>query len=108
LAVDGEEIAGISLCKPKMAEDPEMGYVSSLAVLRRWRRQGIALALLQHTFGEFFRRGTRKVSLDVDAGSLTGALRLYEKAGMHVMRQSTNYEKELRPGEELSTQSLAV
>ena len=107
LAVDGEDLAGISLCKPKMAEDPEMGYISSLAVRRRWRRQGIALALLHHTFGEFFRRGTRKVSLDVDADSLTGALRLYEKAGMHVMRQSTNYEKELRPGEELSTQSLA-
>ena len=106
LAVDGNEIAGISLCAPKLAEDPEMGYVMSLGVRRLWRRQGIALGLLHHSFGEFYRRGTRKVSLDVDASSLTGATRLYEKAGMHVQRQSMSYEKVLRDGKDLSTQAV--
>ncbi len=106
LALDGDEIAGMSLCLPKMAEDPEMSYVETLGVRRPWRRRRVALALLHHSFGELYRRGKRKVSLDVDAQSLTGATRLYEKAGMHVQRQIAAYEKELRPGEELSTQSV--
>jgi hypothetical protein len=42
----------------------------------------------------------------VDAENLTGALRLYEKAGMHVHRQFDLYEKELRPGKEISVESL--
>ena len=44
--------------------------------------------------------------LNADAQDLTGAIRLYEKAGMHVQRQYVTYEKELCPGEELSTQSV--
>ncbi|MCK4450237.1 MAG: GNAT family N-acetyltransferase [Anaerolineae bacterium] len=102
--MDGEEITGMSLCCPKTAEDPGMGWVDSLGVRRPWRRRGLALALLHHSFGEFYRRGKRKVSLEVDAQSLTGATRLYEKAGMHVDRQYVMYEKELRPGRDLSTQ----
>lgn len=107
LAMDGDEVVGVSLCQPKMAEDPEMGYVMSLGVQRAWRRKGLALALLHHTFGEFYRRDKYKVALDVDAHSLTGATRLYERAGMHMVRQSAVYEKELRPGIDLSTQSLS-
>jgi GNAT superfamily N-acetyltransferase len=106
LAMAGAEITGVSLCLPKMAEDPEMGYIMSVGVRRAYRRQGIALALLHHTFGEFHRRGTKRVSLDVDASSLTGATRLYEKAGMHLQRQMLEYEKVLREGKDLSTQTL--
>jgi mycothiol synthase len=43
----------------------------------------------------------------VDATSLTGATRLYEKAGMWVYRQWDTYEKELRPGRDLMTQHVA-
>jgi len=107
LAMDGDEITGASLCSPKTNEDPDMGYVHALGVRRPWRRRGIALALLHHSFGEFFNRFKSKVSLHVDAKSLTGATRLYEKAGMHVDRLSHHYEKELRPGKDLSTQSVA-
>ena len=106
LALDGDEIVGMSLCLPKMAEDPGMSYIEMLGVRRPWRRRGMALALLRHSFGEFYRRGKRKVSLDVDAQSLTGATHLYEKAGMHVQRQDLTYEKELRPGKDLGTQSV--
>lgn len=67
---------------------------------------GLGLALLLHAFGEFFRRGYRKVSLGVDAQNITGALRLYEKAGMHVIRQMDMYEKEIRPGRELRVQEI--
>ncbi|MBN1259371.1 MAG: GNAT family N-acetyltransferase [Anaerolineae bacterium] len=100
------QLAGLCLSTSKMAEDPDMAYVMSLAVMPDFRRRGLGLALLQHTFGEFYRRGKRRVSLDVDANSLTGALRLYERAGMHVLRQSACYEKVLRPGEDLATRTL--
>jgi ribosomal protein S18 acetylase RimI-like enzyme len=106
LATCNGDIAGVSLCRPKTAADPDKGWVDTLCVRRPWRRQGIALALLHHTFTEFYRRGVRKVGLGVDAESLTGATRLYNKAGMHVKRRHANYEKELRPGKELCTQSV--
>ena len=106
LAMDGDQIAGLALCVPKDTDDPDMCWVNSLSVRRPWRRRGVALALLHHAFGEAYRRGIRKVGLGVDASSLTGATRLYEKAGMHVYRQWDAYQKELRPGEDLSTQQL--
>jgi len=106
LALDGDEIAGFSLCWPKVPEDPQMGSVDELGVRRPWRRRGLALALLHHSFGEFYRRGKSKVVLGVDSESLTGATRLYEKAGMHVDREYLNYEKELRPGVDLATRSI--
>jgi len=102
----GDEIAGICLCRPHSYEDPDVGYVSTLGVRRPWRKRGLGLAFLQHAFGEFYRRGKRKVSLGVDAENLTGALRLYEKAGMHVHMQFDTFEKEIRPGVEISVQSL--
>lgn len=106
LAVAGEEIAGICLCRTRGYDEPDAGYISSLGVRRPWRRQGIALALLQQAFGAFYRRGYRKVDLGVDAGNLTGALDLYKKAGMFVFRQFDLYEKELRSGREISVVRL--
>ncbi len=106
LALDGDEIAAVALCSPSMGGDQEMGWVDTLGVRRPWRRRGLALALLQHVFGEFHRRGKKRVGLGVDAESLTGATRLYEKAGMHTTQQLASYEQELRPGKELGTQSV--
>ena len=107
LAMAGDEIAGINLCLPHSFEDLEIGWVSTLGVRRSWRKHGLGLALLRHSFHEFYLRGKHKVGLGVDAQSLTGALRLYEKAGMHVHQTFDQYEKELRPGIEISVQSLA-
>lgn len=106
VAVDGDEIAGMSLCFAGTAEDAQMAFVAELAVLRPWRRQGLALALLHHTFRMYRARGKQRVALFVDADSLTGATRLYEKAGMHVARNFMRYEKVLRDGRDISTQSL--
>jgi ribosomal protein S18 acetylase RimI-like enzyme len=107
LAMDGDTIAGISLCYPKVTEDPEKAWVAELGVRRAWRRHGLALALLQHSFGEFYRSGKRRGGLAVDSQNLTGATRLYERAGMRVIRQFDRYEKEIRPGIELSVQTLS-
>jgi ribosomal protein S18 acetylase RimI-like enzyme len=74
-------------------------------VRRPWRNRGLGLALLRHAFAEFQRRGVRKVSLSVDAESITGAPRLYGRAGMRVRESYAIYLKELRPGTDLSVRS---
>lgn len=107
LVMDGGRVVGISLNHVQADDDPDMGWVGSLGVLREYRRKGLGLALLHHSFGEFYRRGKKSVGLGVDAQTLTGALRLYERAGMRVCRKHNTYEKELRPGLELSTQAIA-
>jgi mycothiol synthase len=87
-----DEVAGIALCYASDI-DEDLGWVEILAVRRPWRGRGLGRALLQHTFREFQRRGFARVGLGVDATSLTGANRLYESAGMRVMRQTDTYEK---------------
>lgn len=106
LAFDGAEIAGVALCKRLITEDPDLGWVETLAVRRPWRRRGVGLALLQAAFAEFVRRGLKRGGLGVDANSLTGATRLYERAGMQIKSEHTIFEKELRPGIDLSRQSV--
>ncbi len=106
IAVDGDEIAGVALCKLEANDDAEIGWIDELGVRRPWRRKGLALALLQHAFAEFRRRGKRGVGLGVDAYSLTGATRLYERAGMYIERNLLTYALELRPGRELATETI--
>ena len=71
------------------------GWIRQLGVRRVWRKNGIGLALLQHIFGECYAREIKKVGLGVDAESLTGATRLYERAGMQVKAHFVRYEKEI-------------
>ncbi len=97
VAWSGDVIAGISLCRYRQG----IGWVGTLGVRRAWRKQGLGLALLTHSFGEFHRRGMNTVGLGVDASNPTGATRLYKKAGMSVAAEYVIYEKELRPGREL-------
>jgi mycothiol synthase len=94
LACEGDEIAGFSLCRPSETR-ADTGIVNLLGVRRPWRRRGLGEALLRHSFAEFHRRGFPRVVLGVDADSPTGAPRLYERAGMHVVRRVDFYEKEL-------------
>ena len=109
IAEQDGQVAGISLCWKSIPGEPELGWVGTLGVLRPWRRQGLGLALLRHSFVELYKRGQRKVGLGVDATSLTGATRLYEKAGMRSdpRYQMSFYELELRQGVDISTQQVA-
>ena len=106
VALDGKEVAGVALCYPQTDDAPEMGWVESLGVRRAWRKRGLGLALLQHAFYALQQCGRNSVGLGVDVQSLTGALRLYEKAGMRVWRKNCTYEYELRPGKDLMKQKL--
>jgi len=93
VAVEGDEIAGICLCAMHWSDNPTYGWVGILGVRPAWRRRGIGLALLRHSFAEFRRRGCDRVGLGVDAQSTTGALELYARAGMHVERRTDTLEK---------------
>lgn len=106
LAVDSTagEIAGVCTCWLCPAAS---GWVGTLAVRRPWRRHGLGLALLYQSFGAFNQRGVASVGLGVDAQSLTGATRLYERAGMHPTMRVATFACELRPGVDLSVRELA-
>lgn len=59
------------------------GYVGVLGVRERARGQGLGTALLQHVFRGFAAEGRPVVRLHVEQENTTGAVRLYEAAGMH-------------------------
>lgn len=102
LAEVRDHVAGAALCKRR--EDGS-GRVDEFVVLRPWRKQGLGLALLHHAFTVFYERGVRTVGLGVDGQSLTGAQRLYERAGMRITSRLARYEKEVRPGKDLLNES---
>jgi mycothiol synthase len=100
LAEADEETVGVTFARVVAGR----GWVESVGVRRPWRGRGLALALLQHAFVTFYKRGIRNVGLSVDAESLTGAPRVYLRAGMGVTQSYVIHEKELRPGVDLGMQ----
>ena len=78
---DGDELAAVTRNDASVAGG---GYVGAIGVPPAWRGRGLGKALLLKTFGEFWRRGTTRVTLDVDSQNETSAVRLYERVGMHV------------------------
>ena len=95
LAFGGDELAGASLNYPERGDEPGVGWVGTLGVRKAWRRRGLGEALLRRSFAMLHARGLRKVRLGVDAENTTGATRLYERVGMHVIRRSNTWERAL-------------
>ena len=89
LAFDGEELVGAVLS----SDFPEEGWIEQLATKATHRRRGIAQSLLRTALGCFYERGRPMAGVSTD--SRTGALGLYEKVGMRVVRQYTRYTKHL-------------
>jgi mycothiol synthase len=92
VARDSDKIAGVARCETRRDGG---GWIGALGVRKPWRRRGVGRALLLHAFCEFQRRGASYVGLGVDAENPTGATRLYEGAGMRVIKEDVIYEKEL-------------
>lgn len=108
LAVDEEtdETAGYVLGFKEDHEDPSVSHIHLLGVARDYRRRGIAQAMLYYSFNNFYEHDRKSVTLGVDGDSLTNAVALYERVGMHIDRQYVRYEKVLREGQELATVAL--
>lgn len=92
LVEHGDDLAGVALTRA-LENEPGLGWIRVLGVLSKYRRRGLGRALLRHTFAEYARRGFDRVGLGVDAENPTGAVRVYERAGMHVARKNVLLEK---------------
>jgi mycothiol synthase len=93
LAEADGELAGISLAHWHASGDLSFGWIGALGVRKPWRGRGLGLALLCHSFADFAARGATRVGLDVDAENTTGAVRLYQRAGMRPVRRLDIYER---------------
>jgi mycothiol synthase len=91
LVEHGDDLAGIALTRA--GNEPGLGWVRVLGVMPEYRRRGLGQALLRHTFSEYARRGFNRVGLGVDAKNPTGAVAVYERAGMQVARTNLLFEK---------------
>lgn len=92
----GDEVVAFSRNYAKRNGD--WGWIGNLGVRPGWRKRGLGLALLHESFHRFRGIGETTVALGVDAENPTGATRLYERAGMHVLWQADVWQKELRAG----------
>lgn len=100
------EAAGCVIGLTQDRNDPSAGYIDTVGVRRGYRRRGIATAMLQQSFADFWDRGIRSLNLEVDGSSLTDAGSLYERVGMREYRRLIEYEKLLRAGIELAKTAL--
>lgn len=85
---DGEMVA---ICINSRRVDD--GFVDDIGVLPNWRGRGIAEALLRRSFAIFKERGLARASLNVDTDNSSGAVRLYERVGMHTGSGYDVYER---------------
>ncbi len=95
LAWHGDELAGYVGVHESAIGDPSRGYIPVLGVRRAYRRRGLGEALLRQAFQALHRRGKLGCELTVDAKSVTGATRLYERLGMRSQPRLAMWEKEL-------------
>jgi mycothiol synthase len=69
------------------------GYIPSLGVVPAYRRRGIAAALLSRAFDDVAAAGKARATLSVDTENATGAVGVYERAGMRAYRAWHVYER---------------
>lgn len=91
LAWRGDEVVGAA-CN-LLYEDS--GWVDELGVREDFRGRRLGRALLDASFAAFWKHGQPRVRLGVDAENATGATRLYENAGMRVLRKYVLCRKEI-------------
>jgi mycothiol synthase len=95
LAEDGDEPVGVAICERGVAGDEDTGWIHVVGVRPAWRGAGLGLALLHWSFGALAGVGMRRAALSVDAENTTGAVRLYERAGMHVSHRFEIWDRSL-------------
>jgi mycothiol synthase len=89
----GTHPVGLCLC----SYNPPLGFVAVLGTDPQARGRGVASALLRRSFVNLAARGATRVELHVDSTNPTGAVRLYERAGMVMAFAFKLFELELTP-----------
>lgn len=95
IAWEADQMVGFSFNRA-LTSRPNAVWVSNIGVLKSHRQRGLGEALLKSSFKLFQARGYTWVGLGVDASNQTGALRLYERAGLTVYLEFVTYRKVLR------------
>ena len=99
VAWDGDEVAGAVMNFVFVEENERLGvrrgWLEHISVRRRWRRRGLAAALIADSLRELRARGLDEAALGVDAENLSGALRLYESLGFRRYRTGIAFRRPL-------------
>lgn len=97
VAWHGEDVAGMVLNGIMREENAEIGldigWLDEVATLRRWRKRGLASALIPRSLALLKERGMAVAALGVDTENPSGALGLYERFGFRAVRTIAFYRK---------------
>jgi mycothiol synthase len=99
VAWDGDEIAGGVINSIYLEENEALGvkrgWLDSVFTRRRWRKRGLARALIARSLHLLAAQGLDNAALGVDADNPSGALGLYESFGFRVMHRGQAWRKPL-------------
>jgi len=99
VAWDGGEVAGVVMNAILRDENAKLGirrgWLEHVSVRRPWRGRGVAKALCSLSFRVLRGQGMDEAWLGVDGANPTGAVRLYEGLGFHVVRGWKAYGRPL-------------
>jgi mycothiol synthase len=99
VAWDDEEVAGQVRSFVDTAQNAEFGrergWTENISTARRWRRRGVAKALIVESIRELAARGMTEVALGVHTENPNGAYDLYAGLGYEVVGTWTTYRKPL-------------
>jgi mycothiol synthase len=97
VAWDDEGVAGMVRSFIDTAQNTEhglkRGWTESISTARRWRRRGLARALIVESIRELAARGMTDVALGVHTENPNGAFDLYAGLGYEVVGTWTTYRK---------------
>ncbi len=71
------------------------GHTENIVVRERWRRRGLAKALISHSLRAQADARMRESALEVDSENPSGATKLYEACGFRTEERNVVYRKEL-------------
>jgi GNAT superfamily N-acetyltransferase len=99
VAWDDEGVAGQVKSFVDTAQNDEhgrkRGYTEAISTARRWRRRGVAKALIVESIRELAARGMTEVALGVHTENPNGAYDLYAGLGYEVVKNWTTYRRPL-------------
>ena len=99
VAWDDEGVAGQVRSFIDTAQNSERelrrGWTENISTARRWRRRGLAKALIVESIRELAGRGMSEVALGVHTENPNGAFDLYAGLGYEVVASWTTYRKQL-------------
>jgi GNAT superfamily N-acetyltransferase len=101
IAWEGDEIAGGVIGYIVPEENEAQGYLRGwtdpVFTRQRWRRRGLASALLGRTLAMLRDRGMTSAQLDVDTENVFRAFTLYERHGFRPAASTSEWHKPLDP-----------